>query len=220
MKYKAFVAAFIAPDSNPLFLLVRTLCLLTCNLLFFQFVNIPLAVAAEPVGNALPGNGGYTGLLDMPSARLMPDWNMRIYYTWADPYGTYGVTAGVLPWLEVNGRVTRISGLLTELGSDYGDYKDKAIDVKLKLHDETGTWPALAIGATDIHGTGLFTSGYAVASKLFGPFDFTLGIGQGILAGEETRGWESSGTSFFGGAELRLTDKLSLVRRSTALRGY
>ncbi len=109
---------------------------LTFGLILSQLVFISLAAAAETVGNAFPANGGYTGLLDMPTARLIPDWNMRTYYTRADPYATYGVTVGVLPWLEVNGRVTRISGL-PALSSNYGDYKDKAIDVKLKLLDET-----------------------------------------------------------------------------------
>ncbi len=77
--------------------------------------------------------------------------------------------------------------------------------------------PALAIGATDIHGTALFNSSYAVASKLFGPFDITLGLGQGILAGEKTSGWETSGTGFFGGLELRLTENISLMTEYSSL---
>ena len=39
----------------------------------------------------------------------------------------------------------------------------------------------MAVGARDIGGTGLFDAEYLVASKAWGPFDFTLGLGWGYL---------------------------------------
>ena len=217
MKCKSFAVAVFVPGANlPLFL-SSSLRFIAYGLILSLLAGSSFAAAAEPLGTTFPANTGYTGLLDMPTARLIPDWNLRTYYTWADPYGTFGITIGVMPWLEVNGRATRISGLPTSLGPDYGDYKDKAIDVKLKLLDETESWPALAIGAADIHGTALFHSRYIAASKLLGPLDITLGLGQGILAGEKTSGWDTTGTSFFGGVELRLTEKLSLLAERSSL---
>ena len=182
-----------------------------------------------------PSNSGNTGLFDMPSARLMPDWQVRVHYSRTAPYSTYAVGVTFLPWLEVNGRLTEISGAPSGLSADYGDNKDKALDFKIRLWPETAVRPAVAIGATDIHGTALFASRYLVASKLLGPLDVTLGVGQGILAGERTSGAGSAGsaaddagfdflvsdpdrpTSWFGGAEFWLTRDLSLLAEYSSL---
>jgi len=191
--------------------------------------------AADQTAGPLPSLTGVTGLLDMPSARLLDDWNLRIHSSWADPYGTIGLTATFMPWLEINGRFTRVSGVPgSQKNSAYGDYKDKALDVKLRLLEETRFWPALALGGNDIHGTGLFTSRYLAANKQFGPLDVTLGLGQGILAGASTAGTGSAGaatedaafsfivsnatrTRPFGGLELQLTDRFSLLAEYSSL---
>jgi membrane-associated phospholipid phosphatase len=60
-------------------------------------------------------------------------------------------------------------------------YKDKSIDVKALLWDETAFLPALAVGFRDITGTGLFSGEYLVASKRTGAFDWSLGLGWGYL---------------------------------------
>jgi hypothetical protein len=203
------------------------LCLLTAAL--------PAAIsAADQATNPLPSLSGITGLLDMPSARLMDDWHLRFHSSWGDPYGTVGLTATFLPWLEINGRFIQVSGVPGFREGNYGDYKDKALDVKFRLHEETLFWPALALGGNDIHGTGLFTSRYLAANKQFGPLDITLGLGQGILAGESTAGTGSAGsaaedaafsfivgnattTRVFGGLELQLTDRVSLLAEYSSL---
>ncbi|MEW6218593.1 MAG: YjbH domain-containing protein [Thermodesulfobacteriota bacterium] len=193
-----------------------------------------LQAASPPAIYPFPSHGGGSGLLDMPSARLLPDWTVRAGYTWADPYATYALSAALMPWLEVSGRLTEVSGLGTRFGAGYGDYKDKAIDVKVRLLEESGGHPAVAIGATDIHGTGLFTSRYLVLSRRLGALDLTLGAGQGILAGDQTKGAGSAGpasedaavdfltsgethTRLFGGAELHLTEELSAVGEYSSL---
>ena len=55
-----------------------------------------------------------------------------------------------------------------EYGSDYGRNKDKIADVKLRLLQENGWQPALAVGATDLLGTRRFGGHYLVATKTFG----------------------------------------------------
>jgi hypothetical protein len=201
--------------------------------LLFQAAAAGAATAPPPFA----ANSGGTGLFDMPSARLMADWSLRPHYSWADPYAIYAVTATVLPWIEINGRLVRISGIGGGPGrfSEYGDYKDKVIDVKFRLLEESDFWPALALGANDIHGTGLFSSRYLVAGKLWGPFDLTLGLGQGLLAGEQMGGAGSSGSASqdsawdflksgldrktrpFAGVELRLNEHFSLLIEYSSL---
>jgi hypothetical protein len=197
-----------------------------CLLLALLVLGPAYALGAGPAP-ALPGNSGGSGLFDMPSARIMEDWNLRLHYSRVGNYNTYAVSASFLPRLEVNARITDFTGVA-------GLSTDKSFDVKILLTRESEAWPAIVLGATDIHGTAVFTSRYLVASKLFGPLDVSFGIGQGILAGEITHGRGSAGSAsedaaidfltssttksrLFGGAELRITDGLSLVGEYSSL---
>ena len=55
------------------------------------------------------------------------------------------------------------------------------MDFKVRLLKETSTLPQVAIGITDIGGTGLFSSEYLVANKRSGNFDWSLGVGWGNM---------------------------------------
>lgn len=196
---------------------------LTSIISFFQCLVALLllctpALAAPPI--PFPGNNGQTGLWDMPNARILPDWHVRISFHNADPYRYWSGSIGILDRMEINGRITEITTLPGLPGQKYD--RDKAIDLKFLLFKERDVLPAVALGATDIHGTGLFTSRYLVMSKNIRWFDLTLGLGQGILAGVKTSGrGEDSAREFllssdtttrvFGGLEFRLTDRLSFV---------
>ncbi|MBW2087135.1 MAG: YjbH domain-containing protein [Deltaproteobacteria bacterium] len=161
------------------------------------FAVFPIANLAEPADRIKPLSGfpGYSGLWDMPNARVLPDWHMRIGSSFSPPYYYFHTTIGLFDRVELNGRVTGIRGL-PALGPGYGDTKDKAIDVKLLLLKEKPLRPALAIGGTDIHGTGIYTSRYLVASKQIGLLDITLGLGQGMFGGKSSlERYEVSGKS-------------------------
>jgi len=131
----------------------------------------------------MPGFAGYSGLWDMPNARLLPDWNMRVGWSISYPYSCYHAALGLFDVLEINGRVTGIAET-NNLDGSGGDYKDKALDIKIKLLSESGRRPALVLGANDIHGTGLFTSRYIAFSKRAGAVDITWGLGQGMMGGQ------------------------------------
>lgn len=152
---------------------------LLCLLLF----ALHPALASEGSTNSLPGYAGYSGLWDMPNARVLPDWKMRLGYSLSYPYYYFHTTVGLFDRLEVNGRVTGIRGV-PALEEDYGDYKDKSLDIKLVLLKESGRLPALALGANDIHGTGLFSARYIALSKRIGAVDITWGLVQGMLGGK------------------------------------
>ena len=71
--------------------------------------------------------------------------------------------------------------VLGEYGSEYGSYKDKVLDLKLRLFDEGAYLPAVAVGATDLQGTALFKGKYVVATKSFGPqknIEASIGYGR------------------------------------------
>jgi len=133
-----------------------------------------------------PNNFGVTGLLETPTARLMPENRYRVGATQVHPYRYYFGTVGLFDRLEVNGRVTEIIGVkaFTNLpGSGYGNDRDKAVDAKFLLLKEGTFLPAVAVVLSDPHGTRLFGSQAIVASKRILPLDIdvSLGFGNGRL---------------------------------------
>ncbi len=116
--------------------------------------------------------------METPTARVLKEDSFRLGAAQIHPYRYYYGSIGPFKGLEINGRVTQVLGV-EALSSDYGDYKDKAIDIKKQVFPEGKYSPALSIGIMDPHGTTLYAGQYLVASKQIYPFDFTLGFGNG-----------------------------------------
>lgn len=143
-------------------------------------IALALAIAASGARAAEPSQTGQSGLISMPDARLAPDgtWNMGLSYL--RPYEALWSSLTFLPWLELSGRFTRIFGVpgfRPGPNIDYGDFKDKSINMKLRLLDEDESRPSVVFGAQDFIGTNVFRSYYAAMSRRFGDFDATLGYG-------------------------------------------
>lgn len=127
---------------------------------------------------------GGVGLLQTPNARMAPSGEFSLNYRDNNQYRFWALSLQLMPWLETTIRYTDVRP------RQYGDknfsgdqtYKDKAIDLKARLWQETRWTPDISLGFRDIGGTGLFDSEYLVASKALGPFDFTAGMGWGYLA--------------------------------------
>lgn len=126
---------------------------------------------------------GGVGLLQTPTARMAPAGELSLNANRTDPYSRYSVSFQPFDWLEGSFRYTAISN------RDYGSeelsgnqsYKDKAIDAKVRLLEESHWMPQVALGARDIGGTGLFSSEYFVGNKRFGNFDLSLGLAWGYI---------------------------------------
>ena len=150
-------------------------------------VPIFLLLAAQAQAQvALPSTSGQAGLISMPDARIAPEGTWRTGYSYLAPYPAVWTNLAILPWLEGNFRFSRImyvTAFPDRPGNDYGDYKDKSFDLKLRVLPERGAWPQLALGVHDIEGTGLFSAFYGVASKKLGDFDVTLGYGRKRIDG-------------------------------------
>jgi membrane-associated phospholipid phosphatase len=127
---------------------------------------------------------GEIGLLQTPTARMKPAGDMRLRISKVQPYTRSTVMFQPTDWLEAGFRYTDISNrLYDESGAlqTTQSYKDKSLDLKLKLWEESRVLPALALGIRDLGGTGFFSSEYLVASKRFGDIDASLGLGWGNL---------------------------------------
>ena len=139
---------------------------------------------------------GEVGLLQTPSARMAPAGDVRTQISGVVPYTRGTLMLQPLDWLEVGFRYTDIADQLygaSIAGSQ--TYKDKSIDFKLRLREETALGPQLAVGLRDIGGTGLFSGEYLVASKRWGNWDVSAGLGWGYLG---ARGNISAPLGFMG----------------------
>ena len=136
-----------------------------------------------PEGPSQSDFGG-AGLLQLPTARMAQEGEFSLNYRYNDQYHFYSASVQLFSWLETTLRYTDVkTRRYSDSESFSGDqsYKDKAFDLKLRLWQESWWLPQVSLGMRDIGGTGLFDSEYLVASKAWGPFDFTVGLGWGYL---------------------------------------
>lgn len=126
---------------------------------------------------------GTIGLLQTPSARMSKTGEARFHYSNVYPYDRYNTFFQPFDFLEFGFRYTNIVNTLYGAAELSGTqtYKDKSIDFKGRLVQETRTIPQIAVGMIDLTGTGLFSSEYLVANKRFGNLDWSMGLGWGYL---------------------------------------
>jgi hypothetical protein len=139
-----------------------------------------------------------TGLMEIPTARVLDDGVIRIGVAQALPFRWYGGGMGIFPGLELTGRFTEITNVAPAFNPETS-YKDKAFDIKYQVIPESKWLPAVALGYNDFFGTQLFEAQYIVLNRQIFPFDFTLGYGNGRLKGP------------FGGIEVALHPRLHFI---------
>ncbi|EJM82204.1 putative lipoprotein (DUF940) [Pseudomonas sp. GM74] len=152
------------------------------NLRFAAVLLLPCGLAyAEP--RITQNDFGGAGLLQTPTARMAPAGELSLNANRTDPYSRYSVSLQPLEWLEGSFRYTAITNRPygPESLSGNQSYKDKAVDLKARLWEETHWAPEVALGFRDIGGTGLFSSEFVVANKRYDNFDFSAGIAWGYL---------------------------------------
>ena len=120
-------------------------------------------------------NYGTTGLFDIPTARMAADGTFTTTAAISSRTNSYAITYQATPWLEATFRYT---------GFDNDLRWDRNYEAKVRLWEERGYLPQVAVGIRDIVGTGVAGTEYLVASKSFDNFDLTLGVGWGRLAGK------------------------------------
>jgi hypothetical protein len=127
---------------------------------------------------------GSPGLLDMPGAHMSPDGALNLWAAGTGFTQRYGFSFQALPWLEGNFRYIGTKNLFNA-SQDFsgGTYYDRSFGLRIRLQNETDGWPDITMGFDDTVGTGLEAGEYFAASKHLGPFDVTMGLGWGRLAG-------------------------------------
>nr|WP_169618107.1 YjbH domain-containing protein [Ruegeria sp. PR1b] len=129
---------------------------------------------------------GAPGLVDMPSAEMLPDAQFAPSFSYFAGQGRLNLQVQALPWLGVAFRYTGIQNQNpNQLLFGFDTYYDRNFDVRFRLWKEGRYRPAVAVGLQDFAGTGLFGSEYIVATKTFEPealpgrLKLTAGLGWG-----------------------------------------
>ncbi|WGK63268.1 YjbH domain-containing protein [Halopseudomonas sp. SMJS2] len=125
---------------------------------------------------------GGVGLLQTPTARFADEGAFSFNANRVSPYSRYSISVTPLPWLEGTLRYTTLNNRRYSSSEEFsGDQslKDKSLDAKARLWEESYWMPQIALGFVDVGGTGLFSSEYFVANKRFWDLDLSLGIAWG-----------------------------------------
>lgn len=134
-------------------------------------------------GKAFATDLGTTGLINVPSARMMPDGDLKVAYSSQKIANITNLTYQATPWLETTFRYT-VFNPDNPLRNTYNidGLSDRSYAAKFRLKKETNLYPEISLGIQDIIGTGAWSAEYLVASKKINQFDFTLGLGWGRLS--------------------------------------
>ena len=137
-------------------------------------------IAHAATGESQSDFGG-VGLMQTPTARFAPQGELSFTYSRTQPYKRFSVNATPFEWMELGFRYVSVETVSYGAAAPDRDYLDKSFDTKFRLWEEGRYQPEVAVGLRDLGGTGLFSSEYLVASKRYGDFDFSLGLGWGYL---------------------------------------
>lgn len=173
---------------------------------FLQALICGVAAAEEARPLPSPTLTGAAGLNTVPSARMQNEGTISAGVSTLDPYlhGYLGFQIAKPLWIGV-----RQTAETSSLNED-ADRLYPGIDMKLRLMQEDRFMPEIAVGLNAAMGHKRMAAQYLAASKRYGDFDFTTGIGWGRLAedgaedGEmpvEPGDWFSGGLSPFAGVE-------------------
>jgi len=135
--------------------------------------------------NTFPSDFGGVGLIQTPTARFSQDGTLTWGASNASPYNRLYVSMTFLPRVEAVVRYTETNNrLYSNVPAFSGDQsaKDKGADIKFGIVDEGKYMPQIAIGLRDIGGTSDFSAEYIVANKHWKDFDFSVGLGFGLMA--------------------------------------
>jgi len=125
---------------------------------------------------------GNTGLIDMPTAEVMPDGNIAFSYGYVGNSSRATVNFQISPRVEGSIRYSDISGWSTS----NQNRSDRQFDLKINILDEKTAPFSLALGFRDLLGSAIYSSEYLVATKEISPgLRVTGGLGWGTFKGKD-----------------------------------
>lgn len=149
----------------------------------------------QPIAPALNFYGS-PGLIDMPSAEMLPDGQFTTTVSYFGGQTRFTMTFQATPWMSGS---FRYSGIQNWNLGGFATYYDRGFDLRFRLKQEDRIWPEITMGLQDFAGTGVYAGEYFVATKNFalpplgnrtrpGRLKLTGGIGWGRLGSYNSLG--------------------------------
>lgn len=155
----------------------------------------PGSDAAAPRFKPLPPPSlnfyGVPGLVDTPTAEMLPDGQYVTSVSWFGGQSRYNLTFQALPWLTTSFRYNGIRDLNL---FGFSTYYDRGFDVRARLWKERRWLPEVTMGLQDFAGTGVYAAEYFVATKRFQTPSLTRGGSPGRLKVSAGLGWGRFGS--------------------------
>lgn len=168
---------------------------------------------SEPSFTPLPAPSltfyGTPGLIDMPSAEMMPDGQFTFAVSNFAGQSRFNLSFQAFPWLSATFRYNAIRDLNL---FGFSTYYDRGFDLRLRLLKERRLRPEITLGLQDFAGTGVYAGEYIVATKnlttpgfgagafrLPGRLKLSAGIGWGRFGSHGSLGSTGTRPSFVGG---------------------
>jgi hypothetical protein len=172
--------------------------------------------AQEPSFTPLPPPSlnfyGSVGLIDMPSAGMLPDGQYTTTISHFAGQTRFNLTFQAFPWLSATFRYNGINDLNL---FGFSTYYDRGFDLRLRLLKEGRLRPGVTLGLQDFAGTGVYAGEYIVATKKFrlpaigsshrtgrgaGQLKISAGLGWGRLGSFGSIGRNGRRPAFVGGS--------------------
>ena len=148
---------------------------------------IGVAAHAQDAPRVSVGNFGLPGLLDLPTARALPDGELVLTQQLHRSLARSGMSFQFMPSFGFAFRYSAQGpkGEFARFATGRNNH-DRSFDAHVKLWEEGTYLPGVALGLRDFIGTGWYSSEYVVATKSIGNFEVTGGLGFGRLAGRDS----------------------------------
>ncbi|SDY30025.1 Exopolysaccharide biosynthesis protein YbjH [Jannaschia faecimaris] len=151
---------------------------------FVSAVLVATGVSAQQVRSI--NSYGVSGLIDLPSAQMQPDAELTTSVTiLSNRSGRGQIAFQLLPRVQAVFRYATLPNFLPDGSPQLSRTYDRSFDLRLQLLKERHNLPSVVLGLQDLGGTSIYAAEYIVATKSFGDFTVTGGIGWGRLG---TRG--------------------------------
>ena len=121
---------------------------------------------------------GSPGIIDMPSAEMLPDGQIVTSVSNFAGQTRFNLTFQAFPWMSASFRYNAIKNW--NMGG-FATYYDRGFDVRFRLLKERKWRPEITMGLQDFAGTGIYAAEYFVATKQFDTPGF--GAGSARVAG-------------------------------------
>lgn len=183
-----------------------------CYILVGTLASTAYSVQAQPTSTPSVNMYGAPGLIDMPSAEMMPDAELSITTSNFGKAQKTTLTFQVLPRLTGSFRYSKIK----DIGGPDKDVFDRSFDIAYQILTPERNGIALAVGLRDFMGTGIYAGEYIVATTSLGDnLKVSGGAGWGRLSDSNTvhtnststggvpnaGSWFQGPVGFFGGVE-------------------